>query len=245
MTIREMPLDRNGHLTSPRGDTVEVQFAPPEVYAMAGLEWMKDPYLLTHIYDCAMCGEVVETEILADEVRITTPCPLPEGITTEITIDVPSGKLVVTDDLRPVFNGFRDDFASYNTAKGQAQVTEEYAKQGCAYGPVGNSCPTLYRTGEDTYVIANPAYDPDTDTETVPDGWEKLAWVCTDLWAYSIADHDLWAARGGNSPDVSFTGQVIEIPAGRYTFTHHTGEKSFDRDAEGVIVYADIRREAE
>lgn len=239
MTIREMPLNRNGHLTSPRGDTVEVMMALPADTPGEVPEFMRHPQLLTQVYDCWNCGEIVETEVLADEVRITTPCPLPEGITTQIMIDVPSGKLVVTDDLRPVFNGFRDDFASYNTAMGQAQVVEEYAKQGCAYGPVGNSCPGLYRTGEGTYVIASPEYDEQAN-DVIPEGWTFMAAIITDLWAYSIADHGDWVAKGGSVGDLN--DNVIEIPAGTYEFTHHAMEKGFDGYAPGTVVYADIRK---
>lgn len=237
--IKKLPLNRNGHVTSPRGDTVEVMM-PPEGLTGEIPEFMRHPQLLTQVYDCWNCGEILETEILAEEVKVTTSCTLPDGITTTIRLEVPSGKIIVTDDLRPVYNGFSDSFASYNTAMGQAQVVEEFARQGCAFGPVGNSCPTLYRTGDGTYVIASPDYDEDTNEPVLPDGWEPVTWICTDLWAYSIADYDDWASKGGAVGD--WNDRVIDIPAGTYEFTHHAMEKGFDGYAEGTVVYADIRK---
>lgn len=195
-------------------------------------------------YDgCTFCSQ--RPELSYDDtthtLRVLTPCPSPNGITSVYDLRVPSGKIVVNDSLRDVYEvpeELERDFASYNTALGQHEVVMANAELGCAYGPVGNSCPGLYRTGKNTYIIDTSGYDGTGDTSVEPEG-EFLAGITTDLWAYSIADHDDYVSRDG---DLGGT-QVVEIPAGVYRFVHHTGERNFDRDAVDVpIVYAHIEK---
>ncbi len=256
---KTVPFHANGHwLTRDRADTVEV----------LALEIGEE----THVYldrsdmsySCALCGEFIETRDTAEAVYIDTPCPAAEGLTTVTRLEVPSGKLIVSDDLRPVFDGFdHDGFASYNSVLGQQQVIEAFAEQGCAFGPVGNSCPTLWQTGEDTYVVARKPWaegldDPWAyeDDVLAPEGARKLASVCTDLWAYSIADLEHWLSKGGTlvpkydkktgettmQPE-SWADTIVEVPPGTYEFTFHGGELDFDPDADDVV-WADIRKVA-
>lgn len=210
------------------------------------------PYCPRLDYDrCGTCDARLTLRFGDDEITVTEPCPYPDGITTTITLAVPSGKLIVTDDLRPVYD-WRDrdrndpeGMAGYNSSLGQHQAILTMAAAGCAYGPVGNSCPGLYLTGEGTYVIASAGYDEDADQEVRPDGWLRLAGVITDLWAYSIADYEDWKARGGDGArfarqEPGWDWDLVSVPPGTYQFTHHTGERSFDQDASGTVIYADI-----
>ncbi|TDD47520.1 hypothetical protein E1286_17205 [Nonomuraea terrae] len=129
-------------------------------------------------------------------VSVQDPCPYPDGITTTITIEVPSGKLLVTDDLRPIFDWDEGNLASYNSALGQAQAVELMAAIGCAYEPTSNCGLGLYRTGPDSYIIATPSYDED-ENPSPPDS-ACLASICTELWAYSICCYSNWLSRGGD-----------------------------------------------
>jgi hypothetical protein len=206
-------------------------------------------------YSCGLCGQFMKERITPEGVYFDEPCPAAEGMTTVIRLEVPSGKIVVDDDLRPLFGNFEDeDFADYNSVLGQAQVVEAYARDKCAYGPVGNSCPGLWKTGEDTYVIARMPYDDEDEQVPVPPEAEELASICTDLWAYSIADYDEWLRRGGvlvpkvdkktgetRMEPESWTTSIVEIPAGTYEFTYHGGELDFDDDADHVV-WADIKK---
>jgi hypothetical protein len=167
-----------------------------------------------------------------------------ESITTRIRINVPSGRLIVDDDLRSAYKIDDDGFASYNTKRGQAQVIEAMATAGCAYGPVGNTCPGFWLMEDGSYTVANGIYGETADDETLPGGVKCLAGVCTDLWAYSIADAEDWRSRGGDPDNLHWTQTIVEVPPGVYEFTHHTGESDFDRDAEPAI-YAHIRRVAD
>ena len=190
---------------------------------------------------CGTCDARPDLAFTGDTVTVRTPCPYPDGITSVITLKVPSGKIIVTDDLRPVYNWRDDEITDYNSALGQHQAIEAMAAQGCAYGPVGNSCPGLYCTGAGTYAIASLAYNQETDEAVVPEGWTELATVITDLWAYSIADFDDWKARGGEEATLDWGDTIMDIEPGSYEFTHHTGERNFDRDAEGTVIFAHVR----
>jgi hypothetical protein len=248
MPFTTLPFHPNGHqFTREPQDTVEVLVI--EEPQKAGMP--DAPDFIVHrarmSHACWKCGAYDFTERLAEDgVHFDgEPCPVPDtGITTVITLNVPSGKIIVNDDLRPVYDAFdpaEEKFATYNSILGQAQVVEAFAAQGCAFGPVGNTSPGLYRTGQDTYVIANPGYDEETDTETFPEGWTLLADVCTGLWAYSIADHADWVSKGGDITKKPMA-TVVDIPAGVYEFVHHTGEAGFDRESSDVVIFADIKK---
>lgn len=241
-----LPVETNGHLLFREGDKPEV-----EVYWLRGV-----PRVMGLYGRCAMCNGGWRHTVDQDKgvVRIDEPCPIPEGITTTIRLAVPSGRIVVKDSLRSVYDWCDEDrnevkeFADYNSALGQAQVIEYMASIGCAYGPVRNSCPGLWRTGEGTYQIVSGVWDEDwADEDEEPPSVlrnpeDRLASVCTDLWAYSIADHSDWLAKGGSEEDLGWTATIVEIPRGIYEFTHHTGELGFDHHGFGETVYADIRR---
>ena len=200
-----------------------------------------------YFYRCSLCGGGQSLEIREDVAFPEDPCPYPDGITTEILLKVPSGKIIVTDDLRPVYNGFdREGFADYNSSLGQSQVVRAFAEQGCAFGHVLHS-PDLFRTGEGTYVFANlPYYENEDDEyeteEIIPKGWTRVAGVCTDLWAYSVADFEDWKSKGGDPDKMSWKDSVVAVPAGTYKFTHHTSERGFDHDGPGLVVFAHIER---
>jgi hypothetical protein len=241
MNITELPLDANGHWLTRRGvDTVTVF----QIDAMS-------VYVPDAMSRCALCDWHPKFEVADGSVRATEPCALPDGVTTVVDVAFPSGKIIVTDDLRPVYDWREPDgsdaFASYNSALGQAQAIKAMAAIGCAYGPVGNSCPNLYRmAAPNRYVIASPAYSDDGDDEglsaSVYQGAQEVAGICTDLWAYSICDYDDYLARGGDRRNIDrWSWTVVDVTPGVYRFTHHTGERGFDHDAD-ELVFAHVER---
>lgn len=232
--MRKLQFRANGHLFTVANGTLVTVFTPY-------LDEPGDPFITELISArCGFCDQRADDlDITLTAATVRNPCPYPDGLTSIITLAVPSGKIIVADDLRPAYNWNDDELANYNSALGQHQAIEAMAKEGCAYGPVGNSCPGLYRTGPDTYVIASLAYDEESDQEKLPASWESLAGIITDLWAYSIADFKDWQERGGDNTGGWYS--VVDITPGSYQFTHHTGERSFDRDAEGPVIYAHVQ----
>jgi hypothetical protein len=197
--------------------------------------------VMTPLSSCGYCDAYPLVEFEDDLVRVEAPCELPDGVTTVTEVDFPSGKVLVSDDLRPVFDVDDAEMANYNSSLGQSQFVKAMARIGCAYGPVLNTSPGLYRTGEGTFVIANPEYDEGTDTE-LDFGAELLAEVSTSLWAYSIADYELWRSLGGDPSTLEASDTVVEIPPGRYRFTLHSAEAGFDHHDPGLVVFAHVER---
>ena len=233
--ITEVPLDQNGHFLTELASVRMMQLGEyPPIFLDSHLQ----------CYSCALRPVFVLENGTA---RVTQACTMPEGHTSVVTLRVPSGKLIVSDDLRPVYRVSDDvmlTLEDYNTHLGQTQYVQEMAKLGCAYGPVRNTSPSLYRTGADTYVIASPAYELDEDgmeCDPVLPG-EELASICTDLWAYSIADYEDWILRGGDPLSLGWTDTVVEVTPGTYRFTHHTGERGFEYETSGAVVFAHIER---
>src|SRR6202035_2332252 len=87
----KLSLNSNGHLLT-RDPVV-----PVEVLLIKG-----KPFISHNFYNCAICGEHPDVEVTDTEVIVKNPCPYPDGITTEIVLSVPSGRIIVTDDLRPL-----------------------------------------------------------------------------------------------------------------------------------------------
>lgn len=232
MTImRALPFHANGHQAHiDNGALIDV-------YLVDGLE----PFFSPPPGRCGSCGDALDLRAADNAVQVANPCPYPDGLTTVITLDVPSGKLIVSDDLRPVYNWDADEVADYNSALGQAQVTRALAKAGCAFSSIGNSCPGLYRTGPDSYIIASPGYD-ENDGEPAAAPGEELAGIITDLWAYSVADYAHWQARGGEVAMLGWGDTVVDVTPGNYEFTSHSGERGFDPHAAGTVIFAHIRR---
>lgn len=242
MFVKRLPVDPNGHLLHHLHMTATVSKLPGGELHVYGEQ--------TYCYHCGrrlryrLNGDMVQAA--GDGQTFSEPCQFPNGLTTTTTIRVPSGQMIVADDLRPVYGDFNETrFAPYDTAYGSHQVIEAYAAQGCAYGPVLNTSPTLYQTGMDTFVIASVPYDDDINP-VVPQGWAARAWIVTDLWAYSIADYDDWKDRCGDDVDhyKDRLGHwsVVDVYPGSYEFTYHGGEAGFDYHGDGVVVFANIRR---
>lgn len=254
MTLKTLPLKPNGHhVTGRNGDTVKVLYTEYTIHPdqleqaeTAGIATTATfGTVVSHLFNCAYCGDYVQTRVADDAVHVDSPCKYSEGITTTITLAVPSGKLIVSADLRPIYDGYdREGFADYSSDLGVSQVIQEFAKQGCAFGFVGDAWPDLFQTGEDEYVLANCGWDEELDGPKAPEGWTRLAGVDGAVWSYSIADFDDWVARGGDVKNLDEGAEIARIPAGTYEFTYHGGERGFDRHAAGTVLFTHIKKVA-
>lgn len=202
---------------------------------------------------CGRCGEYLrlrfEGDMLVAKIEgpdnsdLSVPCACPDDLETVTVLHVPSGRLIVDDSLRDVYNpDFKD--VDYNSAMGQAEAVRRNAEAGCAYGPVLNTSPGLYKTPTG-YAIANTGWDDETCERLEPEGWTELARVCTDLWAYSIADYQDFLDKGGKpieEEDNYGSRSVVEVEPGDYEFTLYTGRADFDCHGEGNVVFATIKK---
>ena len=237
--MKSMPLRANGHL-----------FSVPDGQAIMIIEDSFGRAFSPELpFPCQACDASPWLRVTGDAAWMQGPCPYAEGITTVTTLAVPSGTLIVSDSLRPVYDWRGEDLTvSYNSRLGQHQAALAMAARGCAFGYVSNTSPGLYRTGDGAYAIASLNYYPDggeelTEEEATPPGWTLLARICTDLWAYSIADFEDWASRGGNTAALGYGDTLVAVPPGTYQVTCHTGERSFDwGDNPGATVYANIKK---
>jgi hypothetical protein len=234
MTIKELPLHANGHrVTGNQPEIVKI------IESSVGV-----PFSVTHLFNCAGCGEYFSPRLADDGAYIDSPCAVTDGITTVTRLNVPSGKIIVSTDLRPVYDGYNhEERPSYGSTLGVALTVEAFGEQGCAFGFVGDAWPDLYQTGETSYVLANCPWDDDFDAPQAPGGWKMLAGVSGAVWSYSIADYADWKARGGKECDLeAFT--VVDVPAGTYEFTYHGGEKGFDRHSYDTVLFTHIEKVA-
>lgn len=192
----------------------------------------KDPEV-----ECLYCGEELNLKIQEESLIVTNDhCSLAHGVPDEYSVDLkfPSGKVVFANDLRAFIGLDEVPFFNVNSEKGMRGCFEFYGQRGLGHGFVGNSCPNIYRNGDD-FVIANPGVDEHYEVDEEPDG-EKIGDICTDLWWYSIADYDL-ITENGYEKDSWDT--IAEVPPGSvYTLTYYT---RWTRD-DDMTVYSVLSR---
>ena len=186
---------------------------------------------------CYVCGEKIEFETNGLVIRAKKSCEYPNGIPLVFELNIPSGVMIVANDLRPDFD-FEGDF-NINTAMGRVKTTKAMEAIGCAHAYVGNSCPSVYKTGKDKFVIASSGYDEENDKEIKIKG-KCVANICTDLWWYSIVDSDEFKKRGCEG---KYTADKVNVKPGVYRFTHFygTGQK-FEKENKKPTIYSEIER---
>lgn len=165
-------------------------------------------------------------------------------------IDVPSGKLIVADNLGRVEHFSIEPPMSINTAAGTDAWARLLAAQAnTAYAYVGNSCPSVIRTADGALEVMCLGWDEGTDRPgQLSEGEEKVAAIRTDLWAAMATDYQNWLDHGG--PDVTVANKpyavevftVIDVEPGRYRWIAYSHVDSFDMDAEDRITYARLER---
>lgn len=173
-------------------------------------------------------------------------CKYPDGLpSNEWELNVPSGRIVVANDLRkwfPLPNGDPEG-PSINQVLGCRLTTEAYSKTGLSHAFVGNTCPGIFRTDSDNFKIAYPPseeyWDKDRreylprDPKPIFEG-EQIASICTDLWWYSLCDEDEFNRRiekfGGSLEEAEAT--IISVRPGVYLFKHNDGITSNDSGSE-------------
>lgn len=159
----------------------------------------------------------------------------------EVMIAVPSGMLVVANDLRDLWPEVQDDF-NVNSSEGLKLTIEAYGKANLFHGYVGNSCPSVYKDG-DTIHIGNNGHGDDVNWDKITDELpgERVAGVCTDLWWYSICDYYEYIKRGGDPNDKDV--EIVKVNPGPHTLKHYWPfSDSGDSYRKSRMIYASIYR---
>lgn len=188
-------------------------------------------------FQCPNCDKELEIFCNGKDFIIRgEPCDHPEGVGfAEFEINIPSGKIVVANDLRTWFPVNKD--FDINKSIGIYATIMQYAEINLAHGFVGNSCPTVFKDGNSFRIgnwpedIKDP--DPDDKYASIPNPeqcpWgEDVASVTTDLWWYSICDFDDLISRAAHyTPDRNihdylehWSRYVLEVKPGVYRFRH-------------------------
>jgi len=184
---------------------------------------------------CFECSRDVEFYFDGFKFVAAEECPYPNGMPPiDIELNIPSGKMVVANDLRdlfPVIGGY-----NVNYTEGIRQTIVQYAEAGLAHGFVGNTCPSVFQyTDGFNFSIGTQGYiegTEDNDWEDTPvplEGKEAVAGICTDLWWYSICDYDEFVKRAGCEPGEGEC-DVVECLPGVYKFSnryHMVDEKPY------------------
>lgn len=153
---------------------------------------------------CTQCGHrvkftlVSKTEyILSLDDEMLTKCPV-ISLDWNFEIPVPSGKLIIANNLRRVFPKEMTrvaDECSLGNKLGMWNHTNEYAKLKMIYAYVGNTSPSFFQDKNRivfTNVCEDDYYDENTDTVNYAAagiGGEYKGYVCTDLWAVTAMDY--------------------------------------------------------
>ena len=167
---------------------------------------------------------------------------------------MPSGKLVVANDLRQLFPLPEADSFDINTTRGCSQTALAYAANGMSHAFVGNTCPGVYKCEDGTFKIANePSNDEYNEKkkkwvliEPAPkfDG-ERVAGICTDLWWFSICDHGEFTRRLKHFKQKAkdFRVEIVNVKPGVYRFRHDEEARSQEGPEESVYTRFEWVRE--
>jgi len=152
-----------------------------------------------------------------------------------VLLNVPSGKLAVANDLRRFYRLIDDhDMTSFS---GMQKIMRSYERIGLAFGFIGNTCPSLFRT-DSRHLAIGVKGDRDGRRNVNPvDRTRAVAHICTDLWWYCICDlDDLLTRSGGKIPeDVT----VVSVEPGVYRVRHRLLDHE---DYRAALVFARIDR---
>jgi hypothetical protein len=199
---------------------------------------------------CPSCGvQRFDLETNGQALRLSGErCSLPNGFPlNEWELNVPSGKMVVANDLREWFP-LPVEESDCGTVIGSRAISNAYAAVGLAHASVGNSCPGVYRVADGRYKVAcEPADDYVPLAGAPPFEGERVAIICTDLWWYSLCDFDEIERRIEKFGGVGSRGryEVIDVKPGVYRFRHNDDARSNRGQAEVLFSTFEWVRESD
>lgn len=207
---------------------------------------------LARRFDHVVRGDFTAQSVDQDEatgphlLAASTPCEHTGGVESVHEVDFPTGRILVNDDLRPVFDEMPEisaEVPGYNSRLGVALFDARLAAVGVARGYTSNTSPDLIRRGTGDYAVATwdeeEAWDEETRTAICPLG-EPLAHISTAVWAYCLVDWSTWESRcqrQGLDPRDAYEEMrgmksIVQIQPGRYRVTNLAGLVDMDDPAE-------------
>lgn len=162
---------------------------------------------------------------------------------TVITLDVPSGKLVVNDSLSEFIKLPRSRKGTKNSLEygfGLHNMAKDCEAQGIAYIFSQGISPKLLQQTDGSILVSSLAYNEALGEDVFENGEKEIAVVYTDLWAVTMVDYDYWISHGGIPEGVQRGRwekqyQYIEVPAGKYEITIHTTREYFEFNYDNLF----------
>lgn len=232
----DIAIDWNGHMKGGKGLSPHWNL---EIW-----ELNPDSTVETQWVDCYVCGERLFFMYDGDKtVTCTTECKHQSGLFPySFEIDIPSGKFIADDDLRRCASkeiNEKGNAANIVTEGGIIEYIKAYLEADIGIFFVGNTCPGVYRIGENRFLVGNLGTDEDGEERTLTkadleiiehdiDGdTDKAASITTDLWWVSIMDYDKFLAscaeRGEDAEKTlsHWALNTVETAPGRYRITYN------------------------
>jgi hypothetical protein len=134
---------------------------------------------------CFYCGKYLSYVLDKENKKISLneKCKFPEGIKKiNLKLNVPSGKMVIANDLRKWFSS-PFDHLNVNSDKGKFDTSKLYESVEMIHCYIGNSCPNVFQLDSSSLFICENKYE-------FTEFGKKLGQICTDLWWYCIVDYE-------------------------------------------------------
>ena len=192
-------------------------------------------------YECYICGKRPVFDIINGKLIEKEPHCVNLG-DFSYEIDVPSGQLVFCDWMeegRDYINSLQGDvYINVNFIKGRIEMSELYLKYNIGTFYVGNSDPHVLQNGNNI-IIQSPQLDEDNNKYIIPDGFDDMGIIYTDLWWCTFFDLKSYQELIGK--DVSFEEAgahvFLNVEPGKYRIKYDV----LARD-EGKTTYLSIEK---
>jgi len=185
---------------------------------------------------CFVCGEYLEISPVGnDRYVLDKPCRVPGGYKEiKIKLNIPSGKLVIANDLRNLVDGCPDYYINYDEDKVLTSLA--YADLGMFHTFLGNTCPRVIQKSTTKLAILSPAYDEENYDDTELAG--EVGEICTDLWWWCGMDYNYYkqqCKKYGYAEDL-FNHFIVELEPGCYEATDYHFMTNYDWKAKQLFV---------
>lgn len=177
---------------------------------------------------CPTCDSYMYLEInytknevfIEDDIQ---PCKLAKKPTkVNVSLKSPSGKLVFLNHPYHFFKLQREDKyeVSINSTLGCIEETKFYAKHNIGHFFIGNT--TAYIMQKDGEILTTLFDEDDQKHAAKYKAYKMRGSVCTDVWWYTVLDHDLYLSMcaKNNIDPATIEHTVVKINSFKYKVSH-------------------------